>query len=282
MEEKFIIYDTDDMEKPQAQWKMEEIRQKAYETNNDTQVTIVVTAFNRLEKTKECVSSLMEYTTDIKFQLYLVDNGSEPEIMDYFKSIEHENKVLVRVTKNITGVYAFNRFVYNIVTPFVVLIPNDVIVTRNWLKNLLICAQSDNQIGMVVPVSTNISNQQLEMLGGFSDLEEMQNKAADFNVSDWKKWEERIRLIPSLVLFRREVFDVVGTFDVGFIHDFGDDDFSFRIRRAGYKLILCGDTFVHHNHYMQERKMDSEELQVASRGREDFQRKYAGIDAWGD
>ena len=73
-------------------------------------------------------------------------------------------------------------------------------------------------------------------------------KAALFNKSNPAKWEEKIRLIPTAALYRREVFDTVGLYDAGFMHDFGDDDFTFRVRRAGYKLILCRDTFVHHDH----------------------------------
>ena len=65
------------------------------------------------------------------------------------------------------------------------------------------------------------------------------------------------------------------------MHDFSDDDISFRIRRAGYKTILCKDVFVSHigkltdkgNEYMR-RSME--------KGREDFKEKYYGIDAWSD
>lgn len=101
---------------------------------------------------------------------------------------------------------------------------------------------------MICPASTNVSNYQQENLGGFNNSEEMQMKAALFNKSNPAKWEEKIRLIPTAALYRREVFDTVGLYDAGFMHDFGDDDFTFRVRRAGYKLILCRDTFVHHDH----------------------------------
>ena len=87
---------------------------------------------------------------------------------------------------------------------------------------------------MICPASTNVSNYQQENLGGFNNSEEMQMKAALFNKSNPAKWEEKIRLIPTAALYRREVFDTVGLYDAGFMHDFGDDDFTFRVRRAGY------------------------------------------------
>ena len=141
---------------------------------------------------------------------------------------------------------------------------------------------SDPKIGAACPVSTNISNNQLEVLEGFSDLEEMQKKAARFNKSDKRKWEERLRIIPTAMLFRREMLDDIGVFDVGFVHDFGDDDFFFRARRAGYQLIVCRDTFVHHDHNMMERDISGLEMKRSQMGREAFQKKYQGLDAWED
>ena len=39
-------------------------------------------------------------------------------------------------------------------------LPYDVLVTTNWLKNMLICMESDERIGFVVPMSDNTSNLQ--------------------------------------------------------------------------------------------------------------------------
>lgn len=64
------------------------------------------------------------------------------------------------------------------------------------------------------------------------------------------------------------------------MHDFGDDDFTFRVRRAGYKLILCRDTFVHHDH--NQEALPPERLAISQRSREFFREKYFGVDAWED
>ncbi|MEM5687388.1 hypothetical protein AAHB49_17780 [Bacillus cereus] len=46
---------------------------------------------------------------------------------------------------------------------------------------------------------------------------------------------------------KKEVIDKIGLLDERFSPgNFEDDDYSFRIRREGYKLILCKDTFIHH------------------------------------
>lgn len=241
-------------------------------------VSIYLLGYNRLEKTKKSLASLLKYTTDIDFELVLVDNGSTDGTLDYFRSIEYSHKKIVRITKNM-GFYdpAWDHLSGR----YIVGIPNDVYVTKNWLANLLTCAASDDRIGMVVPVSSNVSNyQNLDI--HFDTLDEMNEKAAQNNISDPGQWHERLRALPVVGLYKREALDVIGRFDYGFFHDFSDDDITFRIRRAGYKAVLCKDTFVHHDHDYAKDKDPEVFSRSIEAGRNDFKRKYYGIDAWDD
>lgn len=248
--------------------------------NENEEISIMVQAYKNIEKTRMCIENLLKYTNR-DFELVLLDNGTpESDLLECFDSIEYEKKTIVRMTKNITGVYAVDKLLHQVKSKYLVIIPNDVIVTENWLDNLIVCAESDDSIGMVCSVSTNVSNLQAEYLGGFGSYEEMQEKAEAFNVSNPLLWEERIRLIPTATLYRREIFDVVGVYDLGFMHDFGDDDFSFRVRRAGYKLMVCRDTFVHHDHDQTALPQERQEIMLQSR--QFFKEKFHGIDAWDD
>lgn len=283
MKDQITMVNTDKYEKPSPDMDYAQVKQMMYSQGADSDIIIVVQAYGRAEKTKLCVEGILKYTTDIAFELWLLDNGSEEnDVFEYFESVAYEPKRIVRMTKNITGVLSVNTVVRLASPKYFVIVNSDIIVTRNWLSNLLACAESDPKIGVICPVSTNISNRQEETLGGFVDLDEMQKKAAAFNQSDSRKWEERLRIIPTATLFRRQVFDDAGVFDMGFVHDFGDDDFSFRVRRAGYKLFVCRDTFVHHNHYKEERDFCGLENQRFQMGQEHFKKKYCGLDAWED
>ncbi|MGN1481234.1 glycosyltransferase family 2 protein [Porcipelethomonas sp.] len=273
------IINCDNLSRPSTEMHYKKVRSYLYGTENNN-VSVIVQAYGRLDKTKNCVESILKYTNP-GYDLILMDNGTpDMEIADYFESVEYPKKRVIRFSKNITGVYAVNATMHLLKTKYIVLVNNDVIVTSRWLENLLICAESDESIGMIVPASTNISNLQFESLGGFESIEEMQDKADKFNVSDPGKWEEKIRLIPTATLYRREVFDAVGMYDVGFMHDFGDDEFTFRVRRAGYKLMLCKDTFVHHDH--NQTALPPERMAISQQSREFFREKYDGIDAWAD
>ena len=273
-----ITINADKLNRPASNLNYKKSRTMMY--NENTSISILIQAFGRIDKTEKCINNVLKHT-NLEYELILLDNGTPgTEITEYFASIDYKKKKVIRVSKNITGVYALDKVFKILNSKYIVMIPNDVIVTPNWLENMLICAESDESIGMVVASSTNVSNLQYESLGGFSCIEEMQDKAEKFNVSDPAKWEEKMRLIPTATLYRREIFDTIGLYDLGFMHDFGDDDFTFRVRRAGYKLMLCRDTFVHHDHDQATLSQERQEIMVQSR--EFFKDKYNGIDAWND
>lgn len=280
-----LIIDTDHFVPPVEGNDLYASRRNAYASlpADTPELTVLVIAYNRLEKTRRCVSSILEHSKSFNYELLLVDNGSEDDTLAYFQSVPCPQKRIVRITKNLGSQYALNLALRIFAGRYFVQVTNDVIVTKNWLSNLMRCMESDSRIGMVSPGSSNISNLQ-EISLSFSNYDEMQKKAAAYNKSDPRKWEERLRLITVILLIKREVIEVTGMIDRGFYHDFGDDDFSVRVRRAGYKLMLCMDTFVHHDHdFRHGEDKDMEKFQRSlEKGRKNFNDKYHGLDSWLD
>jgi len=278
-----IVENTDNVDSPKPGNGLFESRKNRIEaslgSNNDL-VSVVVQSYNRLDKTKNCVESILKYTNDINYELILIDNGSTDDTLKYFKSVKHPKKTIVHVTKNI-GSYV--PTIYKLNGKYLAFVCNDTYVTKNWLTNLITCMKSDESIGSVVPVISNGSNNQGADIT-FNSLEEMQEKAALHNVSNPQLWNERIRLVIQLAVYKREILDLVGLGDYGFFHDFADDDLSFRIRRAGYKIVLCKDTFVHHDHI--RTNLNNDEINAFNNsiesGKKDFRNKYFGLDAWAD
>lgn len=279
------IIDTSHMSPPVESDNLYVSRMNAYtELLSDAPaVTIFVLAYNRLEKTKRCVEAILKHTNEINYELLLIDNGSKDGTLEYFQSIPCLNKKIFHITQNLGAQFALNLAMRSFSGRYFVQVTNDVVVTKNWLSNLLRCMESDPQTGMVSPGSSNISNLQ-EIPLAFSSYEEMQEKAAAYNRSDPRKWEQRLRLMTVVLVIKREVMEQIGMIDRGFYHDFSDDDFSVRVRRAGYKLMLCMDTFVHHDHdFRHGEDKDMQKFQLSlEKGRKNFSDKYYGLDSWAD
>jgi len=255
------------------------------QSSHEAEVSILIQAYNQIEKTRRCVESVLEHTKDVNYELILLDNGSKPAITEFFLSVPYSKKKVIRFTKNLGISYPSSTLNLNELSRFICFLPCDLIVTSNWLRNLLTCMKSDDRIGMVNPVSCNTSNlQNIEL--SYTDYSEMQEKAKRFNRSDAKKWEDRLRLITLGTLYRKEALMATGwpIFDAGFFHDFADDDVTFRIRRMGYRTVLAGDTWVCHDHDLThgEGKDPAEFQRSLNIGRRNFQEKHFGVDAWED
>ncbi len=279
-----IVINTDKKTVPQPGESIYSSRSNVMNVMHDDEsplVSIVIVGYNKLEKhTKTCIECVLKYTTDIDYELILVDNGSSDGTLEYFRNVIYSRKRIVRVSKNIGAHYGSNIGLSLAKGQYIVGLPNDIYVTKNWLSNMLKCMMSNERIGMIAPVLDNVSNYQSVDLK-YKDFNDMQQKAEEYNISDPKKWEERLRLIGLAILFRRECLDMVGVADYGFFHDFADDDFSFRVRRMGYKIMLCKDTFVSHAGKIAD-KDQSEFLKSIEEGRKNFKDKYYGLDAWDD
>lgn len=241
-------------------------------------VSIIVLAYNHLEYTKRCIESIYRYTSHLSFELITVDNGSSDGTDAYFQALPNGKKV--RFLANAGPVNGFNAGMLAAEGMYTACISNDFIVTASWMDNLLACMASDERIGFVSPGANEVSNNQ-RIECGASEAGEIQSFARSYNVSDSAKWEERVRLLPCVLMVRTEVLYKTGYYDPRFAYgEFADDDISFRIRRAGYKLIFARDTFVYHfgSVTTREDKVKHNSLEVS---RSIFVEKY-GLDAWDD
>ncbi|MCP3775994.1 glycosyltransferase [Paenibacillus sp. MZ04-78.2] len=243
-------------------------------------VSILVPAYNKLEYTKLCVESILKYTNEIDYELILVNDGSSDGTKEYFENIPHANKKVINFHKNTGAMLAYFIGVRAAQGQVLASVSNDVIVTENWLKNLLICLKSDSQIGMVVPTTNIISNNQAISVQ-YDTIEEMQDFAKKYNKFDSNKWLERERICPFVHVVPMSVYGK------GICHDrifqygeFCDDDISLQLRLNGYKLVLAKDTFCHHfgSVSLSEAQRESNSLQI-SRGI--FKQKNK-IDGWHD
>lgn len=281
--EDIIEINTDQLEPPKVEDDLFANRAAVVEMQGQAaEVSIIIQAFNRLEKTRRCVESVLKYTRTVDYELILIDNGSTDGTLRYFKSVSHQKKRIIHITKNVGAAYPSTVLSLIDMGKFICIINNDLIVTTHWLENLLVCMKSDPRVGMVTPVSNNVSSfQNVEF--PYSSYEEMQRKAVRLNQSDPRKWEDRLRLITIGTLYRKEALLAGGwpIFDVGFFHDFGDDDITFKIRRMGYRTVLAGDTWICHDHDFQRR--DPAQYQHSlDIGKKNFTDKYYGVDAWND
>lgn len=204
-------------------------------------VSIVLSCNISLAAVKLCIAYIVKHTSDIDYELIFVNNGLPTEVTNYFQQIACRKKKIVQIT-NPVGVLSYQKGLKEAEGKYLLLMSDDVIVTKNWLKNMVECIASDIAIGMVAPTSTLTCEPEAAI--AYQSLQELEEQAIGVNVSNRCKWKEKLILKGGIILCRKACIDTMGFYDYGFNSGF-IYDLSFRYRRGGYKLISCGDVFVH-------------------------------------
>ncbi|TGE35382.1 glycosyltransferase [Desulfosporosinus fructosivorans] len=242
-------------------------------------ISILILAYNKLDYTKQCIESVLKFTPGyLNYELILIDNGSNDGTSQYFESLSPTKIFTLQKNSLNIMVSAVSRIIEG---RYLLSVSNDVIVTENYLDNLINCIESDSKIAMVVPATPNISNLQT-ISAGYSTLEGMHAFAKANNISDSHRWEERTRLCNPLAFYRSDIFcssQGIGAFDKYFIFgEFGDDAFALRVRRAGYKMILAKDCYCYHFGSITNKEAHTTE-NTLEKSRKLFIERY-GVDAW--
>lgn len=206
--------------------------------------SIVLVTYNKLAYTQACVESIRRHTAPGSYEIIAVDNGSTDETPVW---LEEQQDIICRLNGRNEGFpKACNQGIALAGGEQIMLLNNDTVVTPRWLDGLLRALHSDPKVGAVGPV-TNYASYMTQISTDYETLEEMERFADRHNVHDPDKWEERLKLIGFCLLMKREACEAVGPIDERFgIGNFEDDDYSLRLLLAGYRLLLCGDTFIHH------------------------------------
>ncbi|AAK80303.1 GT2 family glycosyltransferase [Clostridium acetobutylicum] len=206
--------------------------------------SIIILTCNNLRYSRRCIESIKKYTEKEAYEIIVVDNNSNDGTRNWLSKQKAIKKIYNNV--NVGFPRGCNMGIKVACGSEVLLLNNDVVVTHNWLNNLRNCLYSSYEIGAVGPISNNCSNGQ-KINVRYDSIEDMHRFSKKYNISNKKKWTEVKRLIGFCFLIKRNVIRKVGLFDERFTPgNFEDDDYCIRMRKIGFRLMLCKDTFVHH------------------------------------
>lgn len=225
--------------------RFEELEPAEDWTGGETLLTsIVIVTYNKLDYTKSCIESIREHTAPDSYEIIVVDNQSSDGTASWLR--EQPDIFAIYNDGNAGFPAACNQGIEIANGDAILLLNNDTVVTARWLDNMLIALHSDPQIGAVGTVTNNCSYYQA-IPAIYKNMEGMQQFAKAFNQSNPLLWEDRLKLIGYNMLIKRHILDEIGELDERFTPgNYEDDDLSYRIRRSGYRLLLCRDTFIHH------------------------------------
>jgi GT2 family glycosyltransferase/glycosyltransferase involved in cell wall biosynthesis len=238
-------------------------------------VSIIVVSYNNLEYLKLCLQSIFEYSNYPNYEVIVVDNGSKDGCPEYLKEMEQGGKIKVILNSvNLGFARANNQGIQISSGEYIILLNDDTVVTHNWIGALLGYLSLPG-VGMVGPVSNEVGNE-AKIETAYASLDGMRKWATEYTRKNRNNYFEIKMLALFCVAFKRSLLDEIGVLDERFeIGMFEDDDFSLRVKKAGYKTICAEDVFIHHFGKISFKKMEGQEYQkLFDKNKELFESKW--------
>jgi GT2 family glycosyltransferase/glycosyltransferase involved in cell wall biosynthesis len=240
-------------------------------------VSILVVTYNTREYLAPFFHSIRRSTSYPAYEVIVVDNhsndGSAGELNLFAAT---DARIHVECLQQNLGFAGGNNFAARMAKgEYLVLLNPDTIVTAGWLERLIAALNKDQAIGVVAPVS-NFSGNETKVNTYYRSLRQMDRFAAE-RARNRRGELIDIDTVPLFCgLIRRKLWEEVGALDEGFqIGTFEDDDFSVRIRKAGYRIVTAEDCFIHHFGNGSFGKLKSEESRrIFEQNKKRFESKW--------
>lgn len=215
--------------------------------NKMGKTSIIILSYNTYTLTKQCIESIRKYTEAGTYEIIVVDNNSQDESVAWLK--KQMDITTIYNKENAGFPKGCNQGMEIATGSELLLLNSDTVVTPRWLEQLKTALYSDEEIGAVSCMTNRCSNwQQLHTVPyDEKTLNGLEEFAKQYNHSNRELWQERTKLVGFCFLLKDTVYKKIGPMDEIFSPgNFEDDDYSVRILQAGYKLLVCQDTFIHH------------------------------------
>lgn len=240
-------------------------------------VSIAIVTRDHRELTELCLQSIRGFTAYPNYEVVFVDNASEDGTKEWLTKLaatDPEVRVIFNET-NAGFATANNQAFEGASGEVFCLLNNDTVVTPGWLWELVRAVAEQPDVGLAGP-STNGAANEAFVEAGYRTLGELPQWSEEFT---WSHDGKRMS-IPMLALFcaalRRRVWEEMGGLDERFgTGMFEDDDFSRRLRYAGYEVHCLQSAYVHHFQQATFRDMDTDVyVRLYEENREKLRQKW--------
>jgi len=221
---------------------------------NEPLVSILVLNYNGKHFLKACFDSLLgsDYQN---FEIVLIDNNSTDDSVAFTRASFPDTRI---IQTGLNGGYsrAYNIAFEHAEGKYFVLLNNDVVVDKRWLKPLVEAAEKDPSIGALQPKIRSLIDEGFfeyaGASGGYIDkygypflrgrifytIEKDEGQYDDVRTLFWTSG--------AAMFLRAEALKKSGNLDEDFVHHMEEIDLCWRLQLVGYQLKVIPESVIYH------------------------------------
>ncbi len=237
-----FFYENDVNKKNQISLMMEELVSSGYVTVKPA--SFVIVSFHNLQYIKKCLESIRMTCCAGSYEIVVVDNGSEVEVVEYLK--KQTDIKLILNSENAGFPAGCNQGMEAAESGNdIFLLNNDTVMMPNALYCMRMALYSDEKTGAVGSMGSSAAN--FQKADGTDSVDSCINYAIHSNIPDPSKYEKKVWLVGFALLIRHDVYEKVGKIDERFSPgNYEDNDYCYRILEKGYQNVLCHNSLIYH------------------------------------
>lgn len=207
--------------------------------------SIVIVSHNCKYLMQKCLESIRQTCSPAMYEIIVVENHSTDGIREWL--VQQENDKIILLEQNVGFTIGCNIGVeYAEPNNDIFLLNNDTRLTPNALFWLRMGLYEKENIGACGAVSNYCGNAQ-DIDIQFALPSEYVEYGLRNNVYMKNPYEERNRLSGFAMLIKRCAWDATEGMDEEFSPGYmEDDDFSMQLRNAGYRILICHNSYIYH------------------------------------